>query len=187
MKKEIEHCYVAINLKSFYASVECREGGLDPLTTNLVVADPERTEKTICLAVTPALKAYGVPGRARLFEVVEKVRAVNAERLRHAPGRRFAGASSDANQLAAHPEYALDYIIAVPRMAHYLECSTQIYEIYLNYIAPEDMKLYRKKILSVWENQIHMKISSIYRTISPRCIRRCPARIVRPSSPPSRL
>ena len=84
-----EHCYVAIDLKSFYASVECRERGLDPLTTNLVVADPERTEKTICLAVTPALKAYGISGRARLFEVVERVRAVNAERLRRAPGRQF--------------------------------------------------------------------------------------------------
>ena len=139
---EKEHCYVAIDLKSFYASVECRERGLDPLTTNLVVADPERTEKTICLAVTPALKAYGISGRARLFEVVERVRAVNAERLRRAPGRQFTGASSDAAELAAHPEYALDYIIAVPRMAHYLEYSSQIYEIYLNYIAPEDMHVY---------------------------------------------
>ena len=139
---EKEHCYVAIDLKSFYASVECRERGLDPLTTHLVVADPERTEKTICLAVTPALKAYGIPGRARLFEVMERVRTVNAERLRHAPGRQFTGASADAMELAAHPEYALDYIIAVPRMAHYLECSTRIYEIYLNYIAPEDMHVY---------------------------------------------
>ena len=137
-----EHCYVAIDLKSFYASVECRERGLDPLTTNLVVADPERTEKTICLAVTPALKAYGISGRARLFEVVERVRAVNAERLRRAPGGRFAGSSSDAAELAAHPEYALDYIVATPRMAYYLEYSSQIYEIYLNYIAPEDMHVY---------------------------------------------
>ena len=139
---EKEHCYVAIDLKSFYASVECRERGLDPLTTNLVVADPERTEKTICLAVTPALKAYGISGRARLFEVVEKVRAVNAERLRRAPGRRFTGSSSDVAELAAHPEYALDYIIATPRMAYYLEYSSRIYEIYLNYIAPEDMHVY---------------------------------------------
>ena len=137
-----EHCYVAIDLKSFYASVECRERGLDPLTTNLVVADPERTEKTICLAVTPALKAYGISGRARLFEVVKRVRAVNAERLRHAPGRQFTGASSDAAELAAHPVYALDYIVATPRMADYLEYSSQIYEIYLNYIASEDMHVY---------------------------------------------
>lgn len=139
---EKEHCYVAIDLKSFYASVECRERGLDPLTTNLVVADPERTEKTICLAVTPALKAYGISGRARLFEVVERVRAVNAERLRRAPGGRFTGSSSDAAELASHPEYALDYIVATPRMAYYLEYSSQIYEIYLNYIAPEDMHVY---------------------------------------------
>ena len=139
---EKEHCYVAIDLKSFYASVECRERGLDPLTTNLVVADPDRTEKTICLAVTPALKAYGISGRARLFEVVERVRAVNAERLRRAPGGRFTGSSSDAAELASHPEYALDYIVATPRMAYYLEYSSQIYEIYLNYIAPEDMHVY---------------------------------------------
>ena len=139
---EKEHCYVAIDLKSFYASVECRERGLDPLMTNLVVADPERTEKTICLAVTPALKSYGISGRARLFEVVERVRAVNAERLRRAPGRRFTGSSSDVAELAAHPEYALDYIVATPRMAYYLEYSSQIYEIYLNYIAPEDMHVY---------------------------------------------
>ncbi len=139
---EKEHCYVAIDLKSFYASVECRERGLDPLTTNLVVADPERTEKTICLAVTPALKAYGISGRARLFEVVERVRAINAERLRRAPGGRFTGSSSDAAELASHPEYALDYIVATPRMAYYLEYSSQIYEIYLNYIAPEDMHVY---------------------------------------------
>ena len=139
---EKEHCYVAIDLKSFYASVECRERGLDPLTTNLVVADPERTEKTICLAVTPALRAYGISGRARLFEVVERVRAVNAERLRRAPGGRFTGSSSDAAELASHPEYALDYIVATPRMAYYLEYSSQIYEIYLNYIAPEDMHVY---------------------------------------------
>ena len=139
---EKEHCYVAIDLKSFYASVECRERGLDPLTTNLVVADPERTEKTICLAVTPALRAYGISGRARLFEVVERVRAVNAERLRRAPGGRFTGSSSDVAELASHPEYALDYIVATPRMAYYLEYSSQIYEIYLNYIAPEDMHVY---------------------------------------------
>lgn len=101
--------YLAIDLKSFYASVECVERGLDPLTTNLVVADLSRTEKTICLAVTPALKAYGISGRARLFEVVERVKQVNAERLRKAPGRTFAGSSTNDPELKAHPELALDY------------------------------------------------------------------------------
>ena len=101
--------YLAIDLKSFYASVECVERGLDPLTTNLVVADLSRTEKTICLAVTPALKAYGISGRARLFEVVERVKQVNAERLRKAPGRAFSGSSANDPELKAHPELALDY------------------------------------------------------------------------------
>ena len=102
--------YLAIDLKSFYASVECVERGLDPLTTNLVVADLSRTEKTICLAVTPALKAYGISGRARLFEVVERVKQVNAERLRKAPDRTFAGSSTNDPELKAHPELALDYL-----------------------------------------------------------------------------
>ncbi|MGM9597861.1 MAG: DNA methylase, partial [Eubacteriales bacterium] len=134
--------YIAIDLKSFYASVECVERGLNPMTTNLVVADKSRTEKTICLAVTPSLKALGIPGRARLFEVSSKVREVNAARRQKAPRRVFTGTSSDATVLHAHPEYRLDYIVAPPRMAHYMEFSTRIYQIYLKYIAPEDIHVY---------------------------------------------
>ncbi len=134
--------YIAIDLKSFYASVECMERGLDPLTTNLVVADASRTEKTICLAVSPSLKACGIPGRPRLFEVVQKVKEVNALRLHKAPGRVFSGASFSDIELKSSPSIALDYIVAPPRMAHYLEYSTQIYNIYLKYIAPEDIHVY---------------------------------------------
>ena len=134
--------YLAIDLKSFYASVECIERGLDPLTTNLVVADLSRTEKTICLAVTPSLKAYGISGRARLFEVVQRVKEVNVQRLRSAPGRRFTGSSSDDAALKADPSLALDYIVAPPRMAHYMEWSTKVYSVYLKYIAPEDIHNY---------------------------------------------
>lgn len=132
--------YIAIDLKSFYASVECMERGLDPLTTNLVVADASRTEKTICLAVTPSLKAYGISGRARLFEVVERVKEVNAER------RRKAGCLSEksfnANELAADSSREVDYLIAPPRMAKYIQVSTQVYNVYLKYIAPEDIHVY---------------------------------------------
>ena len=134
--------YIAIDLKSFYASVECVARGLDALTTNLVVADARRTEKTICLAVSPSLKAYGIPVRARLFEVVQKVEQVNRQRKKQAPGRTFAGSSADATELARDPSLALDYIIAPPRMAHYMRYSAQIYEIYLNYVAPEDIHVY---------------------------------------------
>mgnify|MGYP002520413125 CR=1 FL=1 len=134
--------YLCIDLKSFYASVECIERGLDPMTTDLVVADPERTEKTICLAVTPSLKAYGIPGRARLFEVVQKVKEVNALRRDKAPNRSFTGKSFDADELNSDPSLELDYIIAPPRMAHYMECSSRIYQIYLKYIAPEDIHVY---------------------------------------------
>ena len=134
--------YIAIDLKSFYASVECIERGLDPLTTNLVVADASRTEKTICLAVSPSLRAYGIPGRARLFEVVQKVREVNAARLSKAPGRAFSGDSCNASELKASPGLSLDYIVATPRMAYYIEYSTQIYNTYLKYIAPEDIHVY---------------------------------------------
>lgn len=201
-KHNEEHIYVAIDLKSFYASVECRERGKDALTTNLVVADPTRTEKTICLAVSPALKAYGIPGRARLFEVVQRVKEVNKLRLSklmasgHAAGtversRQIEGEQSDrkqsvgeqqkrlqaegnpderkkyvteidiaenditestmagfdyasynANLLDAHPEYELTYIVAPPRMALYMDYSTRIYNIYLKYIAPEDISVY---------------------------------------------
>ena len=201
-KHNEEHIYVAIDLKSFYASVECRERGKDALTTNLVVADPTRTEKTICLAVSPALKAYGIPGRARLFEVVQRVKEVNKLRLSklmasgHAAGtversRQIDGEQSDrkqsageqqkrlqtegnpderkkyvteidiaenditestmtgfdyasynANLLDTHPEYELTYIVAPPRMALYMDYSTRIYNIYLKYIAPEDISVY---------------------------------------------
>ena len=114
---ERQRTCIAIDLKSYYASVECMARGLDPMTTNLVVADISRTEKTICLAVSPSLKAYGIPGRARLFEVVQRVREVNAERQRHAPGRQFTGKSTDAMDLKADPALAVDYVVAPPRMA----------------------------------------------------------------------
>lgn len=137
-----EHTYIAIDLKSFYASVECVERGLDPLNTNLVVADASRTEKTICLAVSPSLKAYGILGRARLFEVVQKVKEANARRRMKAPGKGFTGESCFADELRDHPELSLSYIIAPPRMAHYMEHSTRIYQVYLKYIAPEDIHVY---------------------------------------------
>ena len=137
-----DRTYIAIDLKSFYASVECIERGLDPLTTNLVVADASRTEKTICLAVSPSLKKFGIPGRPRLFEVVQKVREVNIERKAKAPGRMFTGASFDAEEIERSPELEVTYIAAVPRMAYYMEYSTRIYDIYLRYIAPEDMHVY---------------------------------------------
>ena len=133
---------IAIDLKSFYASVECRERGLDPLTTNLVVADPSRTEKTICLAVSPSLKSYGIPGRARLFEVVQRVRQVNRERAKAAPGGRLAGESVFDPELREHPELAVSYIVAPPQMAHYMKASARIYDIYTQYIAPEDIHVY---------------------------------------------
>ena len=134
--------YIAIDLKSFYASVECIERNLNPLETNLVVADASRTEKTICLAVSPSLKKYGISGRARLFEVVQRVKEVNALRIKKAPEKRFAGESYISKELEACPELKLTYIAAVPRMALYLEYSTRIYDIYLKYIAPEDVHVY---------------------------------------------
>lgn len=134
--------YIAIDLKSFYASVECRERGLDPLTTNLVVADASRTEKTICLAVSPSLKSYGIPGRARLFEVIQTIHAVNAERLSKAPGHAFTGESCSDLELKQSPALAVSYITATPRMAYYIEYSTKIYKTYLKYIAPEDIHVY---------------------------------------------
>ena len=134
--------YLAIDLKSFYASVECVERGLDPLTCNLVVADAARTEKTICLAVSPALKAYGIPGRPRLFQVAEQVKAINAQRRAQAPGRRLAGASWDSRALQAQRDLALDYLVAPPRMALYIQYSQRVYGIYLRYIAPEDIHVY---------------------------------------------
>ena len=137
-----EKSYIAIDLKSFYASQECVERGLDPMSTNLVVADMSRTEKTICLAVSPSLKAFGIPGRARMFEVLQKVKEANALRLSKAPGRKFTGKSFDANELKENPSLEIDFIPAPPRMAHYMECSARIYEIYLKYVAPEDIHVY---------------------------------------------
>jgi len=134
--------YLCLDLKSFYASVECIERGLDPITTNLVVADTSRTEKTICLAVSPALKSYGISGRARLFEVIQKVKQANSVRLQKAPGHCFTGSSYNARELMEDPSLRLDYIAAPPRMAHYMEHSTRIYNIYLKYIAPEDIHVY---------------------------------------------
>ena len=141
-ENEKSKTYIAIDLKSFYASVECIERGLDPMTTNLVVADSSRTQKTICLAVTPALKARGIPGRPRLFEVVQRVREINAMRLQSAPGHVFTGSSTDDEQLKLDPGLSVDYIAAPPRMAYYIEYSTRIYNVYLKYIAPEDIHVY---------------------------------------------
>lgn len=134
--------YIAIDLKSFYASVECVDRGLDPLDTNLVVADPTRTEKTICLAVSPSLKSYGIPGRARLFEAIQKVREVNAQRKYKAPGHSFSHESYFRSELIKDQSAELTFITAPPRMAHYMEVSTRIYNIYLKYIAPEDIHVY---------------------------------------------
>ncbi len=134
--------YIAIDLKSFYASVECVDRGLDPLDANLVVADPTRTEKTICLAVSPSLKSYGIPGRARLFEVVQKVHEVNAQRKYYAPKHSFSHESHFNSELKKDPSAELAFIIAPPRMAHYMEISAQIYNVYLKYIAPEDIHVY---------------------------------------------
>ena len=140
--------YIAIDLKSFYASVECRERGLDPLTTNLVVADKSRTEKTICLAVSPSLKALGIPGRPRLFEVVQKVKESNSKRLyQHRKSIRnykadFSGSSHFEPELKSDLSKSIDYIVAPPRMAYYMEYSTRIYNVYLKYIAPEDIHVY---------------------------------------------
>ncbi len=139
---EKQKTYVAIDLKSFYASAECIERGLDPMTTNLVVADESRTEKTICLAVSPSLKAYGIPGRARLFEVVQRVSEVNAQRQAKAPGRKLTGASWDDRELKQDPSLGVDYLVAKPRMSHYMEHSAKIYGIYLQYVAPEDIHVY---------------------------------------------
>lgn len=148
----MQRTYLAIDLKSYYASAECAARHLDPLTTNLVVADFSRTEKTICLAVSPSLKAYGIPGRARLFEVVQKVKEINANRLREAVQLRiaiykdgkpsFSSASYDSLSLAADPSLELSYLVAPPRMAYYEKISRQIYGIYLKYITPEDIVVY---------------------------------------------
>ena len=138
----MERSYLCIDLKSFYASVECRQRGLDPMTTLLAVADESRTEKTICLAVSPALKAYGISGRARLFEAIQQVKQANAQRRQQAPGRRFLGKASDALRLAADPSLEIDFIVARPQMGRYMEVSSHIYNVYLRYIAPEDIHVY---------------------------------------------
>ena len=137
-----ERIYIAIDLKSFYASVECVERQLDPLTTNLVVADQSRTQKTICLAVSPSLKAYGIPGRPRLFEVVQKVKEANTKRRSRLYGRDFTGKSHLAPELEKDPQLEIDYIVAPPQMALYMKYSTRIYNIYLKYVAPEDIHVY---------------------------------------------
>ena len=137
-----QHIYVSIDLKSFYASVECRERGLNPMTTNLVVADKSRTEKTICLAVSPSLKAYGIPGRVRLFEVVQKVKEINMNRKLKAPNHSFTGLSYDDTALRKNADLELTYLIAPPRMAYYMKYSTKIYNIYLQWFSPEDIYVY---------------------------------------------
>ena len=137
-----DRIYIAIDLKSFYASVECIERGLDPLTTNLVVADSGRTEKTICLAVSPSLKSFGIPGRPRLFEVVQKIKEVNADRRIRAPYGKLTESSFDATEIADNPSLEVSYIVAAPRMAYYMDYSTRIFDIYLRYIASEDMHVY---------------------------------------------
>lgn len=142
MHNEESKIYVAIDLKSFYASVECKERGLDPITTNLVVADSSRTEKTICLAVSPALKSYGIPGRARLFEVVQKVKEINVYRKRKATNRTFTGSSYSDIELKKNKNLELSYIIAPPRMAYYMKYSSKIYNIYLKYFSSDDIYVY---------------------------------------------
>lgn len=137
-----ERTYFAIDLKSFYASVECRERGLDPMNTNLVVADESRTDKTICLAVTPSLKSHGISGRGRLFEVKQRVKEANASRQRKAQNRQLEGSSYLHNELMANPKLAVDFLIAPPRMALYMDYSTRIYQVYMKYVAPEDIIVY---------------------------------------------
>ena len=137
-----DRTYIAIDLKSFYASVECRERGLDPMDTNLVVADESRTDKTICLAVTPSLKSYGISGRGRLFEVKQRVREANAGRRHDAPGHTLEGKSCSFSELQVNPKLEIDFLIAPPRMAYYMEYSTRIYQVYMKYVAPEDIVVY---------------------------------------------
>ena len=134
--------YAAIDMKSFFASVECVARGLNPLTTNLVVADPTRTDKTICLAVSPSLKAHGISGRARLFEVIQRVKEVNARRKFYAPGKKLTGESTDSDELKKNPSLAVSYIVAPPRMAEYVKCSQLIYKTYTDFVSPEDIHAY---------------------------------------------
>ena len=138
----MEKVYICIDLKSFYASVECVERGLDPLKTNLAVADSTRTEKTICLAISPSLKQYGIGGRARLFELLQLVKEVNKKRKEENNGRKFSGKSIDDDELKRDKTKELDLIIAPPRMSHYINFSAKIYNIYLRHIASEDIFVY---------------------------------------------
>lgn len=142
MNNPTSRTYIAIDLKSFYASVECVERRLDPLDTNLLVADVSRTEKTICLAVSPSLKAYGISGRARLFEAVQRIREVNDSRRRNQSDSMLKGKSFSDRELKAHPCMELDYIAAPPRMALYIEYSTRVYQIYLKYVSADDVHVY---------------------------------------------
>ena len=137
---------MCIDLKSFYASVECRERNLDPLTTNLVVADESRTEKTICLAVSPSLKSYGLSGRSRLYEVISKVKEINNERQKNIPNHKFLGSSFDNEILKKQVDLKLDFIIAPPRMSYYIKYSNKIYNVYLKYLSKEDI-LDRKSVV----------------------------------------
>lgn len=137
-----DRTYIAIDLKSFYASVECVERNLDPLKTNLIVADTSRTDKTICLAVSPSLKSFGIPSRPRLFEVIQRVKKINDDRLKDAPMHKFTGNSVFYNELKSNPQLKLSYIAAVPRMALYIEYSTIIYETYLEFVSEKDIHVY---------------------------------------------
>ena len=138
----MKHLYIAIDLKSFYASVECQERNLDPLTTNLVVADSSRTEKTICLAVSPSLKSYGIPGRARLFEVQQRIKEINHNRKIYATNHSFIGKSFNNDELKLNKNLELDLVIAPPQMSKYMKYSTNIYNIYLKYFSPDDIYVY---------------------------------------------
>lgn len=160
-----QRTYLAIDLKSFYASVECRDRGLDPLDTHLVVADEGRTDKTICLAVTPSLKRYGLSGRCRLFEVRQCVKEANAKRRQNAPDKTLEGASCLASELQENPRLALDFVIAPPQMARYMDISTQIYRIYMKYVAPEDIVVY-----SI--DEVFMDVTNYLRTyqLTPRAL-----------------
>lgn len=142
MKNKYDKVYIAIDLKSFYASVECQERGLNPLTTNLVVADNSRTEKTICLAVSPSLKQYGISSRARLYEVIQKVNEINKKRKLNAPRHNFSCSSYDDIALKNNPDLELSYIVAPPRMSYYIKYSTKIYNIYLKWFSAEDIYVY---------------------------------------------
>lgn len=167
--KSKQRTYVAIDLKSFYASIECVERNLDPLTTNLVVADKSRTDKTICLAVTPSLKSLGISGRARLFEVIQKVKEINSKRSQTITNHCFQGKSHNSNELKQHPDWSIDYIIAPPQMALYMKVSSDIFRIYLKYIAPEDIHVYScdEVFMDVTEylDVYHTTVHDLVRTI----------------------